>query len=152
MAQAAVMAFERILVATDFSDDANGALEVARKLAQRLDAELIVLHVAEKLGVIPGSGLAEEERETATKALAAIVDELRAKDVRVRSVLRPGLPLDEILAAATEEGADLLVVGAAGHSSLADVLLGTIAEQVVRRAPCPVLTVRHPDRQAASAT
>ncbi len=139
----------RLLVPVDFSHDARYAAEYAQAIAQRFGAEIVLLHVSAALAFVPGSLL--EVRETAAdrQALEALADALRAAGVRVRTRLRPGVPADEIVRAAADEGADLIVMGTTGRTGLAHVLLGSVAERVVRRATCPVLTVRDPGRLQA---
>ena len=135
------MSFERILVATDFSEAADAALDVATDLSRRLGSEVILVHACEELGVVPGSDLAEDARQKAQQALDARLARLRAKDVRARGVVRGGLPLDQIVGAATDEHAGLLVLGTKPHSRLAE-LFGSLVDSVLDRAPCPVLAVR----------
>ena len=67
-----------------------------------------------------------------------------AAGLKVRPVLRSGVPHEEIVALATDEFADLLVIGTHGRGGMSRVLLGSVADRVVRLAPCPVLTVRGP--------
>jgi nucleotide-binding universal stress UspA family protein len=132
----------RILVAVDFSPGSQQALALAEEVARRFAAEVAVLHVDEALSVIPGSDLAETRRVAAERALEDATAELRRKDIRARPILRSGLAAIEIVEAANAEHADLLVLGTHGRTGLAHVLLGSVAERVVRTAPCPVLTVR----------
>jgi universal stress protein A len=136
----------RILVATDFSADAARALDYAVELAHRFGAEVIVLHVHEVVDLVPGAAAADQLRAAAQEELERSAAALRGRDVRVRSLLRAGAPSTEILRAAETEGADLLVVGTHGHTGLARLLLGSVAERIVRGAVAPVLTVRHPSR------
>jgi universal stress protein A len=131
----------RILAATDFSAGAGRALAYAETVARRLGAELVLVHVSEALAVVPGSDLAERQRIAAREQLDAQVDELAGRGLAARAVLRAGLPFDEIVAAADAEGADLIVMGTHGRSGLSHLLMGSVAERVVRQASCPVLTV-----------
>jgi nucleotide-binding universal stress UspA family protein len=140
------MPYERIVVAVDFSQDSLAALGSVKELARRLGSELILLHVSEALKVVPGSGLAEDERQAWQAELDAEVKRLADEGLRARGIVRGGFPVaDEILAVAAEERADLLVIGTLGRTGLKERLLGTIADEVMRRAPCPVLVVRHAD-------
>ncbi len=93
------------------------------------------------------SRIAEEQRLLAQKELDKIVGRLRDGGLKARSLLRVGAPFLEIINAAQTENADLIVMGTHGRSGLAHVLLGSVAERVVQKAACPVLTVRHPDRK-----
>jgi len=136
----------RILLATDFSEDSSHALEYAKEIARRFGAQLIVLHADEMLAVVPGSNLAEQRRSTAQAALDRTIKDLESKDLSAVSVLRPGVPADEIVKMANDRIVDLIVMGTHGRTGLESLLMGSVAEHVVRRAPCPVLTVRNPNR------
>lgn len=130
----------RILVPTDFSPCSLHALRHAEEMARRFGAELTLLHVSDPLSGsdLPGAGELSGRREI-DRALVL----LRERDYRVRGVLRRGHPADEIVQAAAAERADLIVIGTHGRTGLKHALMGSVAEGVVRKAPCPVLTVRH---------
>ncbi|HYC23640.1 MAG TPA: universal stress protein [Candidatus Bathyarchaeia archaeon] len=136
----------RILLATDFSEDSSHALEYAKEIARRFGAQLIVLHADEMLAVVPGSHLAEQRRSAAQAALDSTIKDLESKDLSAVSVLRPGVPADEIVKMANDRIVDLVVMGTHGRTGLESLLMGSVAEHVVRHAPCPVLTVRNPNR------
>jgi len=143
-----------ILHATDFSTQSNHAFQLACALARDYEAKLVVLHVAlppvigSEMGImIPPGGVDFE-------------DELRQKLTQLRPVgltipvehyLREGEPALEILDLAQECQADLIVLGTHGRTGLGRLLMGSVAEAVLRKAPCPVLTVKAPLRQTASA-
>ena len=150
----------KILAANDFSDDSTRALGYAEELARKFGAEIVVLHVDQPLAPVmlaPEFGpsidtgvmsrIAEEQRLLAQKELDKIVARLRDGGLKARSLLRVGAPFLEIINAAQTENADLIVMGTHGRSGLAHVLLGSVAERVVQKASCPVLTIRHPDRK-----
>src|ERR1051326_319229 len=130
---------ERILVATDFSLCSLRALEHAEELARKLDAELVLLH-AERVPVA-GSEIADPTHVAAERELARTIQLLRNHRFKVRSLLRAGAPDEEILNVAETERASLIVIGTHGPKGVAHMLLGSVAERVVRSAPCPVLTV-----------
>jgi universal stress protein A len=154
-----VATFTKILAATDFSDDSNYALEYAEELARRFSAEILVMHVDQPLSPVmvselsPGldvgamNRVAEEQRLLALRELDLITARLRDAGLKSRSMLRVGAPFLEIVTAAHSDGVDLVVLGTHGRSGLAHVLMGSVAERVVRKAHCPVLTIRHPDRK-----
>jgi nucleotide-binding universal stress UspA family protein len=155
-----VAIFSKIVAATDFSDDSVRALTYAEELARKFGAEIILLHVDQPLAPVMltpefGAGLdtgamsriAEEQRLLAQRELDKIVGRLRDSEIKARSLLRVGSPFLEVIHAAQAEGADLIVMGTHGRSGLVHVLMGSVAERVVRKAPCAVLTVRHPDRK-----
>jgi len=154
-----VPTINKLLVATDFSDDSNYALSYAIELAQRFSAEMVVLHVDQPLAPVmvselnPGldvgamNRIAEEQRLLALRELDQTTERLRERGLKARGLLRVGAPFLEIVTTAQSEGADLIVIATHGRSGLAHVLMGSVAERVVRKAHCPVLTVRHPDRK-----
>jgi nucleotide-binding universal stress UspA family protein len=153
-----VATFTKILAATDFSDDSSYALAYAEELARRFSAEILVMHVDQPLAPVmvselsPGldvgamSRIAEEQRLLALRELDLTTARLRDGGLKSRGLLKVGAPFLEIINAAHGEGADLIVLGTHGRSGLAHVLMGSVAERVVRKAHCPVLTIRHPDR------
>jgi nucleotide-binding universal stress UspA family protein len=153
-----VPTFSRILFAADFSEDSEYALGYAQEIATRFSCEIVVLHVAQPLPPLilgePETALdagtinqiVEEQRLLAVRELDKRVERLRQAGLRARSIVRIGAPFLEIAGAAKTEKADLIVLATHGRGGLAHVLLGSVAERVVRKAPCPVLTVRHPDR------
>jgi nucleotide-binding universal stress UspA family protein len=131
---------ERILVATDFSLCSLNALERAEELARKLDAELILLHV--EAVPVAGSQMADATHAAVGRELAHAADQLRHHHhLKVRSLLRTGAADEEILDAAETERASLIVMGTHGRKGVARVLLGSVAERVLRGARCPVLTV-----------
>ncbi|GIX47207.1 MAG: hypothetical protein KatS3mg131_1418 [Candidatus Tectimicrobiota bacterium] len=132
------------LVATDFSSHADEALTTALALAQRLGARLTLLHVIARppLGEASWlSYLAEVEAE-AREALERRLARVREAGLEGEAVVVHGIPWQEIVAQAQARKADLVVVGTHGRSGLLHALLGSVAEKVVRHAPCPVLVVR----------
>jgi nucleotide-binding universal stress UspA family protein len=154
-----VATFTRILAPTDFSEDSNHALGYAIELAQKFAAEIIVIHVDQPLSPViigdlsPGldmgtvNQIAEEQRLGALKELDKLTGRIRESGLKARSLMRVGAPFLEIINAAQSENADLIVMGTHGRSGLAHVLIGSVSERVVNKAPCPVLTIRHPDRK-----
>jgi nucleotide-binding universal stress UspA family protein len=154
-----VPTFSKILAATDFSDDSNYALGYAEELARQFGAEITVVHVDQPLAPVmvselsPGldfgamSRIAEEQRTIALAQLEKTSARLREEGMKARGLLKVGAPFLEIIRTAQAENFDLIVLGTHGHTGLAHVLMGSVAERVVRKAPCPVLTVRHPDRK-----
>lgn len=139
----------KILVSTDFSKPSEHALDYAIGLAQKLSAEVIVLHAYElpMVGFPDGTLLATAEvaNQIITSAqtlLEKTVGTRKDRGVKITPLLRNGDPRDEILATAKGVGADLIVMGTHGRRGLARALMGSVAEAVVRTAECPVLTVR----------
>jgi len=139
----------RILVPTDFSPPSERALEMAIEFARRFGAELTLFHAHELPayvfpdGVMPVSPeiLVELER-TMSAELERLAARARAAGVPASIKTGVGAHDVEIVRFASEMNADLIIMGTHGRTGLRHVLLGSVAEKVVRRAPCPVLTVR----------
>src|SRR4030095_6437789 len=138
----------RIVCATDFSDTAEAAWEVACGLAEVHRAELTLGHVFPDLAASPDVAVPsvmevwEEQRRWVSQELDRRVAGAVARGVRSRAVLKMGPAAAGLVEAVSEVGGDLLVVGTHGRTGLERVLLGSVAEQVVRAAPCAVLTVK----------
>ena len=155
--------FNRILVPTDFSPPSDAALEYARILAMTYGSTLRILHVVDDPSAssefvadsfAPSTeeireGLLTEARERLAHVMSA-ADRTR---FHVHGDAVIGLPAQAIVEHAAATGADLIVMGTHGRTGLAHLLMGSVAEHVVRSATCPVLTVRqHLETEAAPAT
>jgi nucleotide-binding universal stress UspA family protein len=137
---------KQILVATDFSDPSDVALEYGRALARTFGASLHVLHVMENLFLRPVPGDPYVLKAGAARHLAdRITDEDRGALRAVVTLETSDNPAQEIVKYARGHNVDLIVMGTHGRSAIAQLLMGSVAEKVVRTAPCPVLTVRHPE-------
>ena len=141
------MTFQRILVATDFSESAGQALELALQIAEKFGSELTLVHSWEAPNYSFAAGLylpvdvvAPIER-AAVARLEEATTQLKARFPAAKSVLRSGVPWEEVLGAATQLKADLIVMGTHGRRGLERALLGSVAERVVRLSRVPVLTV-----------
>jgi nucleotide-binding universal stress UspA family protein len=142
----------KILAATDFSPCSDAALDLAVDLARRQDATLTLLHVCELPsytyfggGVyVPSPELVEEIQKDAQRGLNAARARLAERGVVVDTRSIVGVPGHEIVGFAREHGYDLIVVGTHGRRGLKRLLLGSVAETVVRTAEVPVLTARLP--------
>jgi nucleotide-binding universal stress UspA family protein len=135
-----------ILHPTDFSARSRSAFRLAQALARDHGARLLVVHVGMPL-VVFGEGVLPVDDETNTLALRRQLGEVRASAPEVRLERRLILaedPARAIVRLAAEEPCDLIVMGTHGRTGLRRALLGSFAEQVMRKAPCPVLTVRVP--------
>lgn len=147
-----MIAINKVLFPTDLSDAAAEAQLYACALAEQFDAELHILSVMQDVAmvspdpnmpwVIPASSL-DEIRTSLETALNAIPDPQWSHGKTIFRVLRTGTPFLEITKYAAEQDIDVIVVGTHGRSGLTHMLLGSTAERIVRKAPCPVLTV-HP--------
>jgi nucleotide-binding universal stress UspA family protein len=142
---------KQIVCPTDFSDSATVAERQAAQLARALGAEILLVHVATEAPLWREGFVTPELREVfgaqrrwAEKALAGRAEALKAEGITARSVVKTGAPWREIVQLAKEEHADVIVMGTQGRTGLDRLMLGSVAERVIRHAPCPVLTVRVP--------
>ena len=141
---------KKVLVPTDFSESARHALTYGISFAREYEAELTLLHVVENLTVgyasdlfpVPMAEVFQEISGYAKAELAKLGTEARAKNVTVEEVVVQGKPSAEIMRFARETEVDMIVLGTHGKGMLDQALFGSTTERVVRRAPCPVLTVR----------
>ena len=151
-----MIAIKNVLVATDFGEAADSALAYGRELAQRFGATLHVLHVAENVYATAfgaetyasfAPDLQREVEEAADRRLQeAIVDSDGSGPTTVPVVMTSSAPAFAIIDYANEHGIDLIIMGTHGRGALGHFLMGSVAERVVRLAGCPVLTIRHPER------
>ena len=142
----------RILLPTDFSKFSDNALRYGVAFAEKFGAEIYLLHVVQDLALFipeavmmagPLTAAPVEQFVTAARtALENVVAKLKLPGIAIHPEVAEGVPYEEILRLARERDVDLIVMGTHGHTGLAHVLLGSVSEKVVRRAPCPVLTVR----------
>lgn len=149
-----MIALKRVLVPTDFSLCSAAALKYGRALCQAFDAKLHLLHViqdpytqpwAAEAFPAPLGEMLEQWQEQARQRLAALLPEDDRAGATIATVV--GSPFYEIVRYAAEQQIDLIVVGTHGRGPLSHMLLGSVTEKVVRKAPCPVLTVRHPQHE-----
>ena len=145
------MASQRFLVPIDFSEYANQALEYAINLAGKLDARLTLLHVIQSIplggadmGVtLPYTALQDLEAEI-MRSMEGCRARVTAAGLEGDIVVVHGVPFHEILEMAKSQHINLIVMGTHGRTGLQHILLGSVAEKVVRLAPCPVLVARQP--------
>lgn len=139
----------RLLVPIDFSDCSLDALEYAVMVARRAKASIRLLHVLEPVCygldfTLSHGAKREDMRERITARLSGLVAALQSGQVTADFQVRGGLPADSILEAAELEPADLIVMGTHGRRGLSHTFWGSVAESVLRKSHCPVLTVRSP--------
>jgi nucleotide-binding universal stress UspA family protein len=138
-----VAAFKRILVASDFSEASGRALELAVAMARESGADLHVLHVCEiPLYTDAPIDLVTPLAEAAQARLDKLLRSVRDICPAAKGVFKVGAPWEQILAAAGEVGADVIVVGTHGRRGVTHAIMGSVAERVVRLSDVPVLTVR----------
>ncbi len=141
---------KKILVPQDFSEYSLHALKYAVTFAQIFNSELIVLHIVEPIvypadfsfGQVSIPAMEEEIRKHSEEQLNELVEKEIPKDVKSTALIRVGKPFIEIVEIAKSESADLIVISSHGRTGMDHVLFGSTADKVVRKAPCPVLTIR----------
>jgi len=136
---------KKILVAVDFSETSNKAFDYALSLARVFEAEVFALHVLED-PILYAPTTDESYREAYERTVQGKLDELAsrhgAEGVKVELVTRQGSPFHEVVEHAKAEHCDMIVMGTLGLGPIQHMLMGSVAEKVVRTAPCPVLVVR----------
>ena len=152
-----MIALKNILLPTDFSKPSAIALAYAKEFAQLTQASVHVLHVVDLLRVLPWVSaeasltlqhtVREDIEKKAADQLQSLLSPAEKEKFRAHLVVRTGSPFVEIIRYAREQSIDLVVMGTHGRGPVAHMLLGSVAEKVVRKAPCPVLTVRHPEHE-----
>jgi nucleotide-binding universal stress UspA family protein len=153
--------FTRILVPTDFSPPSDAALEYAKAIAHRFGASLHLLHVADdpyraalaaEVFVPEVEGLRDEIIRNATARLKELLTPADLSDLHAATTTVIGTPAWSIVEYAGAHDIDLVIMGTHGRGGMTHLLMGSVAERVVRTAPCPVLTVRQSPATAKAAT
>lgn len=152
-----MIALKNVLVATDFEEAAAVALTYGRGLARTFGATLHVLHVLDDVGAraatMAGYGVDVERmqielEQAAQTQLDALLSDEDRRDLRAKAVvLTSTTPALSIVQYARDEAVNLIVVGTHGRGVVSHFLVGSVAERIVRTAPCPVLTVRSQERE-----
>ena len=146
-----MLTIKTVLVPTDFSDASESALRYGKAMAEKFGATLHVVHVMEDLlahawaaevYVSSMPQLRDEIEKESRLRLGALLTDGERKAFRAETALLAGNPFLEIIRYAKTHGIDLIVMGTHGRGPIAHMLLGSVAEKVVRKSPCPVLTVR----------
>lgn len=144
----------KILVPIDFSENSRIALDWAMTLADKLNARVVLFHAIDmpdvmkepaQRHVLLKNDILQRVRDEADKDLQAFADKYDEEKITTAPDIVEGKPFIEIIKAAKTYNADLIVMGTHGRTGLQKMLIGSVAEKVVRKAPCPVLTVKHPD-------
>ena len=146
-----MLAIQRILVATDFTETSDRALDFGIELARKFDASITLVHAYQipamgfaDGGYIAGAEVAAQLATAAQKRLDAIVESRKTSGVASRAILREGVAWEEVNAVAKEIDANLIVIGTHGRRGLARALLGSVAENVIRTSTIPVLVIHGP--------
>jgi nucleotide-binding universal stress UspA family protein len=145
-----MMQFRHMLAPTDFSEYSKQAVASALELAKKFGAKLSILHVVELPpypveGYVPPSltsTFLEDLERQATQDLAQVVPEAESAGIEVARLVTVGSPYRKIIDMAEAEQVDLIVMATAGRTGFSRLVMGSIAERVVRTASCPVLTIR----------
>jgi universal stress protein A len=155
-----VIEIKTILAPTDFSEHSAMALRYACRLAERLGSELRLLHVLSEIlpagpdpllmPVMPTEYYTESE-DKASETLDHLLDPTWGRPASVVTAVRWGSPVETIVGYALDNRVDLIVIATHGRTGFSHVLLGSVAERIVREAPCPVLTIRDRNRAGAAA-
>jgi len=143
---------KKILVPTDFSDYSKSALRYSVNFAKVFNAEIVLVYVIEpviyppdfSMGQIAIPSVNAEWDEKAKDELENLEKKEIPPEVKVTSIVKTGKPFVKIIDTATEVNADMIIIATHGHSGVEHILFGSTAEKVVRKAPCPVLTLREP--------
>lgn len=148
---------KKILFPTDFSLLSTAALKYAVHFARDYKAQLHIVHVVDEAyqywismapSTVPvGAPIVEDVVRHAREGLEKMVGERSLAEINVFTDVLVGRPFAEIVRYAAEHTIDLIVIGTHGRGGLSHMLLGSVAEKVVRKAPCPVLTVHHPEHE-----
>jgi nucleotide-binding universal stress UspA family protein len=147
---------KNVLVATDFSEPSEAALQYGRELARTFDAMLHVVHVADNVYTVYGGetyalalpDLQREIEEDVKRQVMALLGEEDLKALRAKAVVVTAVGKAEaIVAYAQTHGIDVIVMGTHGRGALGHLFMGSVAERVVRTATCPVLTVHQPEHE-----
>jgi nucleotide-binding universal stress UspA family protein len=145
------MAVKNILVPTDFSGTSEAALHYAAEMALTLGARLYLMHVPGRTGEHFEANFPHGQfAAAARKGLSSFLTTEDIDRLRPEYAVRVGTPAEEIVRYAEFCDVDLIIMGTHGRTGIAHALMGSVAEQVVRVAPCPVLLVRAPRRAAVS--
>ena len=145
---------KKVLVPIDFSDYSKIALKYAVDFAKKFNAEMFLVYVVEpviyppdfSMGQIAIPSVNTEWDIKAKEELDKLAETEIPDDVKVNTIIKTGKPFLEIIETAAEKDADLIIIATHGHSGMEHILFGSTAEKVVRKAPCPVLTLREPKK------
>jgi nucleotide-binding universal stress UspA family protein len=140
--------FRTIVLAVDGSPSSDHAVDVAGKLASELTSKIIAVHVVEHMGGRAGAVPVHADESSLQGRISAQVDKLKQSGVDASLQFAEGIlggPAHVIAEVATNEGADVIITGTRGHSPVAGLVVGSVAQRLLHIAPCPVLVVRGAD-------
>jgi universal stress protein A len=143
---------KKVLVPIDFSDYSKNSLRYSVNFVKCFNAELILIYVVEpviyppdfSMGQIAVPAVDLELDRRASEELEKLGRTEIPRDMKVKTIIKTGKPFVEIIETAAEENVDLIIIASHGHSGVEHILFGSTADKVVRKAPCPVLSLRDP--------
>lgn len=146
------LTIKKILVPIDFSDYSKSALRYSVNFAKSFNASITLIYVVEPIIYPPDFSMGQiaiptintEWDERAKEELDKLAKTEIPAELQVKTMIKTGKPFVEIIETAKEENADLIIIATHGHTGVEHILFGSTAEKVVRKAPCPVLTLREP--------
>ena len=146
------LSIKKVLVPIDFSDYSKSALKYAINFAKSFGADMTLIYVVEpiiyppdfSMGQIAIPTISTEWDDRAREELDKLAKSEISAEVKVKTIIKTGKPFVEIIETAAEEDIDIIIIATHGHSAVEHILFGSTAEKVVRKAPCPVLTLREP--------
>lgn len=147
-----MVVFKEVVVPTDFSEFSLRGLDYAVEIAQKFGSSLRLVYVIEPVlqaadvswTSVDFEQMNKAHRESAEQQIAKLAEDRVPPGVEAHTDILFGKPFMEIVRYATEHNADLIVMATHGRGAISHILMGSTAEKVVRKAPCPVLTVKHP--------
>jgi nucleotide-binding universal stress UspA family protein len=142
----------KVLVPIDFSDYSKSALKYAVSFIKHFEAQLFLVYVVEPVIYPPDFSMGQiaipsvdlEMDKRAIEELNKLSEREIPAEIKVKSIVKTGKPFIEIIETASEENVDLIIIATHGHTGMEHILFGSTAEKVIRKAPCPVLTLREP--------
>jgi nucleotide-binding universal stress UspA family protein len=142
----------KVLVPIDFSDYSKNALKYAVNFVKHFKAQLYLIYVVEPVIYPPDFSMGQiaipsvdlEMDKRAIDELNKLADQEIPAEIKVKTIVKTGKPFIEIIETARDQDVDLIIIATHGHTGVEHILFGSTAEKVVRKAPCPVLTLREP--------
>jgi nucleotide-binding universal stress UspA family protein len=142
----------KILVPIDFSDYSKNTLKYSVNFSKTFNADLILVYVVEPVIYPPDFSMGQiaipsvdlEMDKRAEEELKSLANKEIPSNINIKTIIKTGKPFIEIIETASEEDVDLIIIATHGHSGVEHILFGSTAEKVIRKAPCPVLTLRAP--------
>jgi len=146
------LSVNKILTPIDFSDYSKNSLKYSVYLAKKFNAQITLVYVVEPVIYPPDFSMGQVVFPTTDNDMYTRANEELAKlaqtevpaEIKVNTIIKTGKPFIEIIETAKEENIDLIIIATHGHTGVEHILFGSTAEKVVRKAPCPVLTLRDP--------